>query len=184
MSEKVVYLMRGLPACGKSHAAKQLVAHGGVVLETDEYFYTQVGTDATQYDWSDDLLPAARAWNLARFRAALGQGVSPIVVDRGNGRNAETREYVELARQHGYDVQLKEPDSPWWLEIRELLRNRSVNRPQLDEWAVRLAKLSRATHRVPVARIRAWMEGWRVDLSVDDILRFVSPGTSTGSSAT
>ena len=129
--------MRGLPACGKSHAAKQLVAHGGVVLETDEYFYTQVGTDATQYDWSDDLLPAARAWNLARFRAALGQGVSPIVVDRGNGRNAETREYVELARQHGYDVQLKEPDSPWWLEIRELLRNRSVNRPQLDEWAVR-----------------------------------------------
>lgn len=34
----VVYLMRGLPACGKSHRAKRLAGDKGIVLETDQYF--------------------------------------------------------------------------------------------------------------------------------------------------
>ncbi|MDA1016546.1 MAG: hypothetical protein O3A00_19080 [Planctomycetota bacterium] len=42
-TRKVVYLMRGLPASGKSHMAKRLAANAGVVFETDQYFYTQVG---------------------------------------------------------------------------------------------------------------------------------------------
>src|SRR5262249_54872608 len=123
----VVYLMRGLPACGKSFTARQLAADGGLVLETDEFFYTQVGTDSTKYDWSDNLLPAARAGNLDRFRAALARGVSPIVVDRGNGLNPETLEYALLARGHGYRIELKEADSPWWHEIRVLLRDPTAN---------------------------------------------------------
>jgi len=166
-----VYLMRGLPSCGKSHLARRLAGETGVVLETDEYFYTHVGTDPGQYDYSEVLLPAAREWNLARFREALAKRISPIVVDRGNGRNEETRVYAQQAVDAGYRVELREPDSPWWQELRVLLQYREHTRPALQEWAIRLATMSRDTHRVSAATILRWMDGWKHDLTVEDILR-------------
>jgi len=170
MSDKLVYLMRGLPACGKSHMARRIAGSGGVVLETDHYFYSEVGDDPGVYNYDDRLLPFARDWNYVRFQQAVTQGVSPIVVDRGNGRNAETRRYVEWAVKNGYTVELKEPDSEWWQEIREPLKSRQLNWPILEEWADRLAELSKASHRVPAKTIREWMVGWKHDLTVDEIL--------------
>ena len=170
MAENVVYLMRCLPACGKSYTARKLAADQGVVLETDEYFLTQVGQDPTKFDWSDALLPLAQRWNFERFQLALGQRRSPIVVNRGNGLNAATQRYARLAIEHGYRVELREPDSDWWREIRELLTDKSANQRALDQWASRLAELSRTTHRVPVTTIRSWMQAWRSDLTVEQIL--------------
>src|SRR5262245_42224047 len=124
--DKIVYLMRGLPSCGKSFTARRLAGTAGVVCETDEYFYTQIGNDPARYDYGANHLPAARRWNLERFRHAASAGVSPIVVDRGNGRNAETVEYINIARRHGYRVELQEPESPWWQEIRALLAEKET----------------------------------------------------------
>lgn len=170
-SAQTVYLMRGLPACGKSHRAKRLAGDEGVIFETDEYFYSQVGDDPSQYDYSDDLLPAARDWNLARFREAVLGGVSPIVVDRGNGLNPETREYAVFAVEHGYTVELAEPDSPWWQELRVLLKYRHYMSDELlDAWSRKLADATRDDHRVPSSTIRRWMAHWKHDLTVDDIL--------------
>ena len=170
--DRVVYLMRGLPSCGKSHMARRLAGSTGVVLETDQYFYTQVGTDPSKFDYSDELLPAARKWNFERFRAALERDITPVVVDRGNGRNEESRKYAQLAVDFGYRLALREPDSEWWQEIRVLLKYKQHTRPVLQEWAKKLAKLSRSTHRVPESTILRWMEGWKHDLTVDDILNF------------
>jgi hypothetical protein len=50
-SSRVVYLMRGLPSCGKSYTAQKLCAESGVIRETDGYFYSQVGDDPHQYDF-------------------------------------------------------------------------------------------------------------------------------------
>lgn len=164
--------MRGLPGCGKSHRAKRLAGDKGVVLETDEYFYTQVGTDPTSYDYSKDLLPEARKWNLARMKDALAAGNSPIVVDRGNGLNAETREFALMAVEHGYTVELVEPDSSWWQELRVLLKYKEfVDEKLLDAWAQKLAQSTRDGHRVPASTIRSWMQHWRHDLTVDQILQ-------------
>jgi hypothetical protein len=63
--------MRGLPACGKSHRAKRLAGDSGIVLETDHYFYTQVGSDTSSYDFDKNLLPAARQWIFTKFRQSL-----------------------------------------------------------------------------------------------------------------
>ncbi len=172
MSERLVYLMRGLPSCGKSHTARTLIASGGVVLETDEYFYTQVGADPTHFDYSEALLPSARSWNFARFQEAVARGISPIVVDRGNGLNVETQQYARYAADRGYQVQLREPDSPWWVEIRRLLEDKHANEAALRSWAGRLAEMSQATHRVPASTILHWMAAWRLDITVEDILRF------------
>ena len=175
MSEKIVYLMRGLPSCGKSTTARKLAGATGVICETDEFFHTQVGDDPTRFDYRDELMDQARAWNLQRFKEAIARGVTPIVVDRGNSRSLESQVYARYALDHGYEVQLAEPESEWWQEIRVLLKWKHLTEPALDEWAVRLSKLSRQTHRVPASVIRDWMSKWKWDLTVQDILDYEPP---------
>ena len=97
------------------------------------------------------------------------------MVDRGNGLNPETQQYIVLAQQQGYEVELREPDSPWWQELRVLLKyKRYVSAELFDRWAEALAQQSRQTHRVPVETIRRWMKAWRAELTVDDILKEAS----------
>ncbi len=179
---RIVYLMRGLPACGKSHRARRLAGDAGVVLETDQYFYTEVGDDPGEYDYSSQLLETARQWNLDRFRQAIAQQISPIVVDRGNGLNEETQQYACYAVEHGYALELAEPDSPWWQELRVLLKYRQyVDDKLFDAWAQRLADATRDTHRVPARTIRHWMASWRYDVNIEAILagRLASRGKVT-----
>jgi hypothetical protein len=172
MSEKIVYLMRGLPSCGKSYKAKQLAANGGLICETDEYFHTQVGDDPTQYNYRRDLQQIACDWNFERFCRAVDEGLSPIIVDRGNSRSLESRRYVRYANSNGYRVEMVEPDSWWWQEIRVLLKYKHLTGPALYEWADKLSEMSRDTHRVPASTIRDWMDKWKWDLTVEEILHF------------
>jgi hypothetical protein len=172
MSEKIVYLMRGLPSCGKSHKAKLLAQGGGLICETDEYFYTQVGEDPTKFNYRKELQQRACDWNFERFCRGVDDGISPIIVDRGNSRSLESRRYVRYAVSHGYRVEMVEPDSWWWQEIRVLLKYKKLTKPALYEWAEKLSEMSRATHRVPVSTIRDWMDKWKWDLTVEDILNF------------
>lgn len=163
--------MRGLPGCGKSHRAKRLAGSQGIVLETDEYFYIQVGTDKTRYDFDANLLPAAREWNFRRLSDAIMANISTIVLDRGNGLNAETCRFAAYAIEHGYNVELAEPDSAWWQELRVLLKYKEhVTDELLDAWAQRLVENTRDTHRVAATTIRDWMRNWRHDLTVEQIL--------------
>ncbi|MFV1968843.1 MAG: AAA family ATPase [Pirellulaceae bacterium] len=172
-NEKVVYPMRGLPACGKSYTARRLAGEEGVVFETDQYFCTEVGDDPARYDYAEALLPEARQWNLDRFLRALAEQKSPIVVDRGNGLNAETRVYAVAAVKHGYQVQLAEPESPWWQELRVLLKYKQHIADELfDHWATQRAEATRDTHRVPRSTIRRWMICWRDGITVRDILEY------------
>ncbi|MBI3462891.1 MAG: AAA family ATPase [Planctomycetes bacterium] len=172
MTEKLVYLMRGLPSCGKSYTARKLAGDTGVVCETDEYFYTQVGDDPTRYNYREDLLEAARSWNFERFRRAVDAGISPIVVDRGNSPCLESQRYARYAVERGYRVELKEPESAWWQEIRVLLKYKKITKVILYKWADRLARMNRSTHRVPASTIRRWMDRWRYDLTVEEILNY------------
>jgi len=168
--EKIVYLMRGLPSSGKSHTADRLAGASGLVCETDAYFYQCVGEDPGSYDYRADLLDEARDWNFERFREGIGEGTSPIVVDRGNSLAPETQRYARYAIDHGYRVELREPDSEWWQEIRVLLKYKRHTWPVLRKWAEVLALLSSRTHRVPQAVIERRMARWRIGLTVQDIL--------------
>lgn len=170
---RIVYLMRGLPGCGKSHRARQLAGESGMVLETDVYFYTQVGDDPAAYDYDAALLPTARQWVFEKFQQAISEGTSPIVLDRGNGLNPETRRFAVYAVEQGYQVELAEPDSPWWQELRVLLKYKPyVAEEVFDHWASHLADRTRDGHRVPADTIRRWMKHWRSDLTVEAILSY------------
>ena len=172
MADRVVYLMRGLPSCGKSRRARELAGAMGLVCETDEFFHTQVGEVSEDYDYDSDRQQEARDWNYDRFAAALDANVSPVVVDRGNGLNMETQRYAKYAVARGYTVLIAEPDSPWWQEIRVLLKYKEHTMPVLEEWADKLAKKNKSTHRTPAKTIRRWMKNWRSDVTVEAILRY------------
>jgi hypothetical protein len=164
--------MRGLPSCGKSRRASELAGAFGVVCETDEFFHTQVGESKEAYSYDANRMAEARDWNFSRFMASVEANVSPIVVDRGNGLNIETQRYARYAVARGYTVLLAEPDSPWWQEIRVLLKYKEYTMPVLEEWAEKLAKQNRSTHRTPAKTIRRWMKNWNPSVTVDAILNY------------
>lgn len=171
-SPKTMVLMRGLPSCGKSHTSQALVAEGGVRFEFDEYFYTEVGDDATRYDWSSDLMPDARQWNLNRIRRATDAGVNPVIVDSDNNVDSFTKQYVAYALDRGYELTFKEPESTWWATIRQLLRDKKTNAAPLRGWAQALMQMSKRTHRVPLQNILHRMERWE-DVSTEKIMAVV-----------
>ncbi len=170
VNTRVMILVRGLPSCGKSHASRELARHGGVLIEFDEFFYTQVGRDRSRYDWSRRLLPQARQWNFERIRRAILVGATPIIVDSDNHPDPTTRRYVACAVRHGYQVRFREPDSPWWRQIRMLLQDKQANRVALAAWAAKLAAMSRGTHNVPLSNILWRIEHWDHALTVDHFL--------------
>ena len=166
--------MRGLPYCGKSHTARQLATEGGVICETDDYFFSHVGDDPTRYDYDKDLLATAREWNFRRFTKAVDEGVSPVVVDRGCGLNVGNPAIRPLRHRCWLPgPQLKEPESEWWQEIRKLLKDKDANRELLYQWADRLAEQSKTNHRVPASTIRRRMDKWKLDLTIEDILIYI-----------
>lgn len=171
MSEKIVYLMRGLPSCGKSTTARRIAGEQGVICETDRYFYECVGDDPNKFDYDSKLLETARQWNFERFKKAVEEGRHPVIVDRGNSRNGESKRYVKFAVEHHYAVVIQEPESKWWQEIRVLLKYKQVTKPVLYKWAEKLAEMNQETHSTPADEIKHIMDKWKWDLTVDDILR-------------
>lgn len=173
--------MRGLPSSGKSYIAKELAGDRGVVCETDEYFFTQVGDDPEKYDYQSELLEKARDWNFERFTEVVNKGITPVVIDRGNGLTKSTQIYARYGVDNGYAVELREPESEWWQEIHVLLKYKQHTRPILRKWAEVLATMSKYTHRVPVSVIWHQMEKWKVNLTIDDILDYAPRKSKTAS---
>ena len=167
---RIMILMRGLPSCGKTYTSRKLARAGGAHIEFDQFFYTQMGADPNSYDWSEQELSNARNWNLERIKAAVDEGVSPIIVDSDNTVCGFTKQYVVYAVERGYEIQFKDPESPWWRTIRQLLDNRESNARELRAWAGILTTLSESMHRVPLQAILQRIERWKSDITCEDIL--------------
>jgi predicted kinase len=168
--QKIAYLMRGLPSCGKSYTARKLAGTDGVICETDAFF-DRIDEDGNlQYDYDEDRLEEAREWAYDKFRRAIDAGQSPVILDRGNSLCEDSAVLARYAADRGYKVVLQEPESEWWQEIRELLKYKRQIRLALDEWAKRLYRKSRETHCVALAEIRRSMENFRVEVTIEDIL--------------
>ncbi len=174
--QKTVHLMRGLPSSGKSYKARMLAGDDGIVCETDAYFVTEVGDDQSSFDFDSNLVPDSKLWNLNRFKDAVKNDCPVIVVDRGNSLSLDSKIFALYAKEFGYDIRLSEPDTPWWQEIRVLLKYKKYNKPILERWALALARMNQQTHQVSAKTIFHWMGRWRYDLTVENILAYVPSG--------
>eukprot|EP00927_Polykrikos_kofoidii_P055586 TRINITY_DN49804_c0_g1_i1.p1 TRINITY_DN49804_c0_g1~~TRINITY_DN49804_c0_g1_i1.p1 ORF type:complete len:279 (-),score=42.46 TRINITY_DN49804_c0_g1_i1:149-985(-) len=127
--ERKVYIMRGMPGSGKSTLARSalrthLESSGllggfervpwlsrGFILSNDDFFETidpTTGKPAgVDFGLIDPIVgKSAKAKNRLRCELAMELGMTPLFVDNGNTALWEMQEYVQLAQQHGYAVEI------------------------------------------------------------------------------
>ncbi|XP_017861853.1 PREDICTED: uncharacterized protein LOC108613119 [Drosophila arizonae] len=115
--QKIMIIMRGPAGSGKSTMAKSILNQihlldqhpiTDFVYSTDDYFITPRG-----YEFNPSILPEAHDWNKERVKCKAAAGWSPIIVDNTNIMKWEMQPYVQIAVQHGYLIELLEPQTSW-----------------------------------------------------------------------
>lgn len=108
---KTLVLIRGSAGSGKSTIARALIAayYANKVgpdsmpysYEADDFFTDKLGT----YAWIPEKVPLAHADCLRRVNEAMVRGDELIIQSNTNLTYGRIAPYLELAKQHGYDVQ-------------------------------------------------------------------------------
>jgi predicted kinase len=96
MKNKTMYILRGVPGCGKTTLAKNL---GGVICEADQYFMQE-----EKYLWSFENLEKAHQFCWDKCEKALADGEPVVVVANTNIREKDVIAYYELGRKYEYNV--------------------------------------------------------------------------------
>jgi predicted kinase len=161
---KKLYLMHAPPGAGKSFTARQLAGETGVVYATDDFFpedrgnYQALAKKAIEKGFWGRMLCKFHMQNVQRTIEAMERGVSPIVIDNVNNRRKEAQPYIDAGKQHGYSIEIAEPDCPRWQEIRQMLWNKKFYEAELRKAAEELA--ARNQHGVPADRIFQFLMEW------------------------
>jgi predicted kinase len=101
MSDKNLYLLRGLPGSGKSTLAKLLVGDKDYChKEADMYFVDSVG----DYKFNPSQLKDAHEWCRSEIEFVMKYEHSPVVVSNTFTQEWEMESYYKLAEQYGYRV--------------------------------------------------------------------------------
>lgn len=205
-SNRTLYIVRGIPGSGKSFIAKQIAEKNKIsndhIFNTDSFFIQDVLNDRREaekkgepidyqyYDeleketyrknWSADRLGAAHGWNFARFKRAVDQWMTPLVIDNTNTTAREMRNYVEYAEKAGYKIVIQEPESQWWNDHKHMLNDKQKYGTQLEDFARFLAGHHQGmskkygtqgnSHGVPLDTIRNMIRRWQPNLTTDDIM--------------
>lgn len=103
LTQKVVYIIRGVSGSGKSTLAISLRSHDhkvGEICSADDFFLEK--------EFDPALLPEAHSWCLDRFIHYVRRNDKLVIVDNTNIRFWEMQNYAAIAFAHGYNVVIKE----------------------------------------------------------------------------
>ena len=99
MSNKTLYIIRGVPGSGKSTLAHQLTKH---VVETDDFMMVD-----GEYKYDKDKVYACHKKCFNKVLDYMAHNVSPIAVSNTFIKKKDYKPYVDLAKEFGYDVEIK-----------------------------------------------------------------------------
>ncbi len=142
-AKNVMFLLRGCSGSGKSTLARKL-APGAPVYSTDDFFMKK-----GVYKFDVKKLGKAHGWNQKRADTAARKGKGPIIVDNTMTRAWEARAYVESALENGYKIKIREPNTPWKFNAKELARRNSHGVSE----AIIAKQISHYEHGINVADI-------------------------------
>lgn len=103
--EKIVVVMAGIPGSGKSHLRKHFVKHESVdaeVVSTDDLFMVD-----GEYEFDVSKLSEYHATCLNMFIGFVEAGIPRIYVDNTNIARWQRMNYVDIARNAGYEVEIR-----------------------------------------------------------------------------
>lgn len=113
-SDKVLYLLRGVPGSGKSTYTKNILTSQGIntydqvkqhVLSTDDFFTDDKG----KYNFNPKKLGINHQQNQIKAERQMRLGVTPLFIDNTNIAAWEMKPYVELADRYGYQTVVVNP---------------------------------------------------------------------------
>lgn len=169
-TDKVIYLMRGLPSSGKSYRAKELANNKlDIICSADDYFGEG---QAYLKNWRADKLGLAHAFCKKKAKILMQKQSPFVVIDNTNTRIYEILPYFEMSLQYEYKFSIVEPTSPWWVEqIAPYLLDKEGNRKHLEKMCEFLWKKNQETHCVPLENIKKMLFRYHVNVTVDDLAR-------------
>ena len=106
---KLLIIIRGLPGSGKTTLAHKLSEH---VFEADQFFTTIVD-GVEQYKFDPNIVSVAHQDCLARTSAALKKECATVCVSNTFSQFWEYSDYLDLAEEQGYTVQVVTVSGPW-----------------------------------------------------------------------
>ncbi|KAJ8929919.1 hypothetical protein NQ314_017353 [Rhamnusium bicolor] len=125
---KVLIIMRGVPGCGKSYLAKNILqstvgfnSNSKLHILSSDDFFCQNGV----YKFDSNKLQDAHGWNHNRAFQALSRGFSPVIIDNTNTQMWEMKPYAMMATDYGYIIEILEPDTHWCFNDKELAKRNS-----------------------------------------------------------
>lgn len=123
---KYIRFLRGLSGSGKSHIAAAMAAQDRAFVISDDDFG---GPDIYFLDNKES--EEVRFKAQMAFADLVRMGLSPIVVDNCNLKPYYLIPYVRLAHQYGYEWSITDTDTPWRLDIPELVKRNKGKVPAL-----------------------------------------------------
>ena len=127
-SNRVMFIMRGLPGSGKSTLVKTIQsiyaedATGDFCICSADDFFMSEGC----YRFDASRLSDAHEDCQSRMKEALTSRTRTVVIDNTNVMYWEMKPYIQFADQEGYFVILVEPKTPWRLNA-EVLANKNTH---------------------------------------------------------
>lgn len=146
---KTLFIMRGMPGSGKSTLAQELGTNG-IVLGSDDFFMVN-----NKYEYDPNAIDYAHWWNQGRVENAMKKNISPIVVDNTNTQAWEIKPYVLLAQKYNYQIEIREPNTPWKFDVEELTKKNK--------------------HNVPKEAIEKMIQQWEPNVTIENILTSKKP---------
>uniref|UniRef100_A0A2S2NHD6 NEDD4-binding protein 2-like 2 n=2 Tax=Schizaphis graminum TaxID=13262 RepID=A0A2S2NHD6_SCHGA len=123
---KVVVLMRGCQGSGKSYQATNIlnlcytnVKHDDFIFSADKFFFNKSNG---KYKYSRDKLNDAHNWVFQKFQKAIELEVTPVIIDNTNCEAWEMENYVKVAVNNGYWIEIVEPSTEWAWDATELTK--------------------------------------------------------------
>ena len=96
-TNKILYLIRGIPGSGKSSLAKSL---GGKHVEADMYHLDENGN----YNWKPERVKEAHAWCQNQVRNWILESEERIIVSNTFTQEWEMKVYFDWAKEFDYKV--------------------------------------------------------------------------------